>query len=128
MKESKEMSQTACELKYSYDKRMNQHLHLATDSQTSHSFQSQLKQPPVLSQLSLIFQTSHTNDESGKKQSVIQSTGLTVGMKPVPLVYQGRKESSPKPAGALPELLKAGNLSGSEELGSPHDLRLKQAS
>ncbi|XP_051867496.1 bromodomain adjacent to zinc finger domain protein 2B isoform X4 [Pristis pectinata] len=127
MKESKEMSQTACDLKYSYDKRMNQHLHLATDSQTSHPFQSQQKQPPVLSQLSLIFQSSHTNDESGKKQqSVIQSTGLTVGMKPVPSVNQGRKESSPKPAGALPELLKAGNICVSEELGSPHDLRLKQ--
>ncbi|XP_047300015.1 bromodomain adjacent to zinc finger domain protein 2B isoform X24 [Homo sapiens] len=98
------------------EKRIHQPLPLASESQT-HSFQSQQKQPQVLSQqLPFIFQSSQAKEESvNKHTSVIQSTGLVSNVKPLSLVNQAKKETYMKLIVPSPDVLKAGNKNTSEE-------------
>uniref|UniRef100_A0A2I3HYB7 Bromodomain adjacent to zinc finger domain protein 2B n=1 Tax=Nomascus leucogenys TaxID=61853 RepID=A0A2I3HYB7_NOMLE len=101
------------------EKRIHQPLPLASESQT-HSFQSQQKQPQVLSQqLPFIFQSSQAKEESvNKHTSVIQSTGLVSNVKPLSLVNQAKKETYMKLIVPSPDVLKAGNKNTSEESSS----------
>lgn len=75
------------------EKRIHQPLPLVSEPQTHSSFQSQQKQPQVLSQqLPFIFQSSQAKEESvNKHTSVIQSTGLVSNVKPLSLVNQAKK-------------------------------------
>ncbi|KAM9123199.1 bromodomain adjacent to zinc finger domain protein 2B isoform 20-T24 [Pangshura tecta] len=113
----------------SQEKRTHQQIPLVSDSQTPSSFQSQQKQPQVLSQqLSFIFQSSQAKEESvNKHTSVIQSTGLVPSVKPLSLVNQAKKETYLKFIVPSPDLLKAGNKNTSEE-SSPlnSDVRSKR--
>ncbi|KAM5280261.1 bromodomain adjacent to zinc finger domain protein 2B isoform 2-T2 [Ctenodactylus gundi] len=99
------------------EKRIHQPLPLVSESQTHSSFQSQQKQPQVLSQqLPFIFQSSQAKEESvNKHTSVIQSTGLVSNVKPLSLVNQAKKESYMKLIVPSPDVLKAGNKNTSEE-------------
>ncbi|XP_044098092.1 bromodomain adjacent to zinc finger domain protein 2B isoform X16 [Neovison vison] len=99
------------------EKRIHQPLPLVSDSQTHSSFQSQQKQPQVLSQqLPFIFQSSQAKEESvNKHTSVIQSTGLVSNVKPLSLVNQAKKETYMKLIVPSPDVLKAGNKNTSEE-------------
>ncbi|XP_070097235.1 bromodomain adjacent to zinc finger domain protein 2B isoform X33 [Equus przewalskii] len=99
------------------EKRIHQPLPLVSESQTHSSFQSQQKQPQVLSQqLPFIFQSSQAKEESvNKHTSVIQSTGLVSNVKPLSLVNQAKKETYMKLIVPSPEVLKAGNKNTSEE-------------
>ncbi|XP_040559239.2 bromodomain adjacent to zinc finger domain protein 2B isoform X21 [Gallus gallus] len=101
----------------SQEKRTHQQIPLVSDSQTHSSFQSQQKQPQVLSQqLPFIFQSSQAKEESvNKHTSVIQSTGLVPNVKPLSLVHQTKKEAYLKIIVPPPDLLKAGNKNTSEE-------------
>ncbi|NXU14485.1 BAZ2B protein, partial [Pardalotus punctatus] len=101
----------------SQEKRTHQQIPLVSDSQTHSSFQSQQKQPQVLSQqLPFIFQSSQAKEESvNKHTSVIQSTGLVPNVKPLSLVHQAKKETYLKLIVPSPDLLKAGNKDTSEE-------------
>ncbi|XP_021253292.1 bromodomain adjacent to zinc finger domain protein 2B isoform X8 [Numida meleagris] len=101
----------------SQEKRTHQQIPLVSDSQTHSSFQSQQKQPQVLSQqLPFIFQSSQAKEESvNKHTSVIQSTGLVPNVKPLSLVHQAKKETYLKIIVPSPDLLKAGNKNTSEE-------------
>ncbi|XP_050755447.1 bromodomain adjacent to zinc finger domain protein 2B isoform X2 [Gymnogyps californianus] len=101
----------------SQEKRTHQQIPLVSDSQTHSSFQSQQKQPQVLSQqLPFIFQSSQAKEESvNKHTSVIQSTGLVPNVKPLSLVHQAKKETYLKLIVPSPDLLKAGNKNTSEE-------------
>ncbi|XP_072197880.1 bromodomain adjacent to zinc finger domain protein 2B isoform X11 [Excalfactoria chinensis] len=101
----------------SQEKRTHQQIPLVSDSQTHSSFQSQQKQPQVLSQqLPFIFQSSQAKEESvNKHTSVIQSTGLVPNVKPLSLVHQAKKEAYLKIVVPPPDLLKAGNKNTSEE-------------
>ncbi|NXJ69233.1 BAZ2B protein, partial [Rostratula benghalensis] len=101
----------------SQEKRTHQQIPLASDSQTHSSFQSQQKQPQVLSQqLPFIFQSSQAKEESvNKHTSVIQSTGLVPNVKPLSLVHQAKKETYLKLIVPSPDVLKAGNKNTSEE-------------
>ncbi|XP_074684475.1 bromodomain adjacent to zinc finger domain protein 2B isoform X8 [Strix aluco] len=102
----------------SQEKRTHQQIPLVvSDSQTHSSFQSQQKQPQVLSQqLPFIFQSSQAKEESvNKHTSVIQSTGLVPNVKPLSLVHQAKKETYLKLVVPSPDLLKAGNKNTSEE-------------
>ncbi|XP_065606900.1 bromodomain adjacent to zinc finger domain protein 2B isoform X13 [Cyrtonyx montezumae] len=101
----------------SQEKRTHQQIPLLSDSQTHSSFQSQQKQPQVLSQqLPFIFQSSQAKEESvNKHTSVIQSTGLVPSVKPLSLVHQAKKETFLKIIVPSPDLLKAGNKNTSEE-------------
>ncbi|XP_019377874.1 PREDICTED: bromodomain adjacent to zinc finger domain protein 2B isoform X2 [Gavialis gangeticus] len=113
----------------SQEKRTHQQIPLMSDSQTHSSFQSQQKQPQVLSQqLPFIFQSSQAKEESvNKHTSVIQSTGLVPNVKPLSLVNQAKKETYLKLIVPSPDLLKAGNKNTSEE-SSPltSDVRSKR--
>ncbi|XP_060633527.2 bromodomain adjacent to zinc finger domain protein 2B isoform X4 [Anolis sagrei] len=99
------------------EKRPHQPIPLVSDSQTHPSFQSQQKQPQVLSQqLPFIFQSSQAKEESvNKHTSVIQSTGLVPNVNPLSLVNQAKKETFLKLIVPSPDLLKAGNKNTSEE-------------
>ncbi|XP_042850448.1 bromodomain adjacent to zinc finger domain protein 2B isoform X16 [Panthera tigris] len=100
------------------EKRIQQPLPLVSESQTHPSFQSQQKQPQVLSQqLPYIFQSSQAKEESvNKHTSVIQSTGLVSNVKPLSLVNQAKKETYMKLiVPSSPDVLKAGNKNTSEE-------------
>uniref|UniRef100_A0A8C4MZP8 Bromodomain adjacent to zinc finger domain protein 2B n=1 Tax=Equus asinus asinus TaxID=83772 RepID=A0A8C4MZP8_EQUAS len=99
------------------EKRIHQPLPLVSESQTHSSFQSQQKQPQVLSQqLPFIFQSSQAKEESvNKHTSVIQSTGLVSNVKPLSLINQAKKETYMKLIVPSPEVLKAGNKNTSEE-------------
>ncbi|XP_059560303.1 bromodomain adjacent to zinc finger domain protein 2B isoform X11 [Myotis daubentonii] len=99
------------------EKRIHQPLPLVSESQTHSSFQSQQKQPQVLSQqLPFIFQSSQAKEESVTKHtSVIQSTGLVSNVKPLSLVNQAKKETYMKLIVPSPDVLKAGNKNTSEE-------------
>uniref|UniRef100_A0A8D1LC55 Bromodomain adjacent to zinc finger domain protein 2B n=1 Tax=Sus scrofa TaxID=9823 RepID=A0A8D1LC55_PIG len=99
------------------EKRIHQPLPLVSEPQTHSSFQSQQKQPQVLSQqLPFIFQSSQAKEESvNKHTSVIQSTGLVSNVKPLSLVNQAKKESYMKLIVPSPDVLKAGNKNTSEE-------------
>ncbi|XP_074452243.1 bromodomain adjacent to zinc finger domain protein 2B isoform X16 [Larus michahellis] len=113
----------------SQEKRTHQQIPLVSDSQTHSSFQSQQKQPQVLSQqLPFIFQSSQAKEESvNKHTSVIQSTGLVPHVKPLSLVHQAKKETYLKLIVPSPELLKAGNKNTSEESVSlTSDVRSKR--
>ncbi|XP_039924903.1 bromodomain adjacent to zinc finger domain protein 2B isoform X14 [Hirundo rustica] len=101
----------------SQEKRTHQQIPLVSDSQTHSSFQSQQKQPQVLSQqLPFIFQSSQAKEESvNKHTSVIQSTGLVPNVKPLSLVHEAKKETCLKLIVPSPDLLKAGNKNTSEE-------------
>ncbi|NXU75132.1 BAZ2B protein, partial [Oreotrochilus melanogaster] len=112
----------------SQEKRTHQQIPLVSDSQT-HSFQSQHKQPQVLSQqLPFIFQSSQAKEESvNKHTSVIQSTGLVPNVKPLSLVHQAKKETYLKLTVPSPDLLKAGNKNTSEEsISLTSDVKLKR--
>ncbi|XP_075287159.1 bromodomain adjacent to zinc finger domain protein 2B isoform X17 [Opisthocomus hoazin] len=109
--------------------RTHQQIPLVSDSQTHSSFQSQQKQPQVLSQqLPFIFQSSQAKEESvNKHTSVIQSTGLVPNVKPLSLVHQAKKETYLKLIVPSPDLLKAGNKNTSEESVSlTSDVRSKR--
>nr|XP_045002807.1 bromodomain adjacent to zinc finger domain protein 2B isoform X19 [Jaculus jaculus] len=111
------------------EKRIHQPLPLVSELQTHSSFQSQQKQPQVLSQqLPLIFQSSQAKEESvNKHTSVIQSTGLVSNVKPLSLVNQAKKETYRKLIVPSPEVLKAGNKNTSEESSSlTSELRSKR--
>ncbi|NXO02193.1 BAZ2B protein, partial [Rhinopomastus cyanomelas] len=113
----------------SQEKRTHQQIPLVSDSQTHSSFQSQQKQPQVLSQqLPFIFQSSQAKEESvNKHTSVIQSTGLVPNVKPLSLVHQAKKETYLKLIVPPPDLLKAGNKNTSEESVSlTSDVRSKR--
>ncbi|KAM9284366.1 bromodomain adjacent to zinc finger domain protein 2B isoform 5-T5 [Cariama cristata] len=113
----------------SQEKATHQQIPLVSDSQTHSSFQSQQKQPQVLSQqLPFIFQSSQAKDESvNKHTSVIQSTGLVPNVKPLSLVHQAKKETYLKLIVPSPDLLKAGNKNTSEEsLSLTSDVRSKR--
>ncbi|NWT05204.1 BAZ2B protein, partial [Mionectes macconnelli] len=113
----------------SQEKRSHQQIPLVSDSQTHSSFQSQQKQPQVLSQqLPFIFQSSQAKEESvNKHTSVIQSTGLVHNVKPLSLVHQAKKETYLKLIVPSPDLLKAGNKNTSEEsLSLTSDARSKR--
>ncbi|NWU97113.1 BAZ2B protein, partial [Upupa epops] len=113
----------------SQEKRTHQQIPLGSDSQTHSSFQSQQKQPQVLSQqLPFIFQSSQAKEESvNKHTSVIQSTGLVPSVKPLSLVHQTKKETYLKLIVPPPDLLKAGNKNTSEESVSlASDVRSKR--
>ncbi|XP_053116465.1 bromodomain adjacent to zinc finger domain protein 2B isoform X13 [Hemicordylus capensis] len=99
------------------EKRTHQPIPLVSDTQTHPSFQSQQKQPQVLSQqLPFIFQSSQAKEESvNKHTSVIQSTGLVPNVNPLSLVNQAKKETFLKLIVPSPDLLKAGNKNTSEE-------------
>uniref|UniRef100_A0A8C3VKU0 Bromodomain adjacent to zinc finger domain protein 2B n=1 Tax=Catagonus wagneri TaxID=51154 RepID=A0A8C3VKU0_9CETA len=99
------------------EKRIHQPLPLVSEPQTHSSFQSQQKQPQVLSQqLPFILQSSQAKEESvNKHTSVIQSTGLVSNVKPLSLVNQAKKESYMKLIVPSPDVLKAGNKNTSEE-------------
>ncbi|XP_042303074.1 bromodomain adjacent to zinc finger domain protein 2B isoform X12 [Sceloporus undulatus] len=99
------------------EKRTHQPIPLVSDSQTHPSFQSQQKQPQVLSQqLPFIFQSSQAKEESvNKHTSVIQSTGLVPNVNPLSLVNQAKKETFIKLIVPSPDLLKTGNKNTSEE-------------
>nr|XP_060633559.1 bromodomain adjacent to zinc finger domain protein 2B isoform X8 [Anolis sagrei ordinatus] len=99
------------------EKRPHQPIPLVSDSQTHPSFQSQQKQPQVLSQqFPFIFQSSQAKEESvNKHTSVIQSTGLVPNVNPLSLVNQAKKETFLKLIVPSPDLLKAGNKNTSEE-------------
>ncbi|XP_069352909.1 bromodomain adjacent to zinc finger domain protein 2B isoform X3 [Eulemur rufifrons] len=99
------------------EKRIHQPLPLVSESQTHSSFQSQQKQPQVLSQqLPFIFQSSQAKEESvNKHTSVIQSTGLVSNVKPLSLVNQAKKETYMKLVVPSSDVLKAGNKNTSEE-------------
>ncbi|XP_037704967.1 bromodomain adjacent to zinc finger domain protein 2B isoform X6 [Choloepus didactylus] len=99
------------------EKRIHQPLPLVSESQTHSSFQSQQKQPQVLSQqLPFIFQSSQAKEESvNKHTSVIQSTGLVSNVKPLSLVNQAKNETYMKLIVPSPDVLKAGNKNTSEE-------------
>ncbi|XP_061464684.1 bromodomain adjacent to zinc finger domain protein 2B isoform X10 [Rhineura floridana] len=99
------------------EKRTHQPIPLVSDSQTHPSFQSQQKQPQVLSQqLPFIFQSSQAKEESvNKHTSVIQSTGLVPNVNPLSLVNQAKKETFLKLVVPSPDLLKAGNKNTSDE-------------
>ncbi|XP_068401143.1 bromodomain adjacent to zinc finger domain protein 2B isoform X12 [Eschrichtius robustus] len=99
------------------ERRIHQPLPLVSESQTHSSFQSQQKQPQVLSQqLPFIFQSSQAKEESvNKHTSVIQSTGLVSNVKPLSLVNQAKKEIYMKLIVPSPDVLKAGNKNTSEE-------------
>ncbi|XP_074219863.1 bromodomain adjacent to zinc finger domain protein 2B isoform X16 [Camelus bactrianus] len=99
------------------EKRIHQPLPLVSEPQTHSSFQSQQKQPQVLSQqLPFIFQSSQAKEESvNKHTSVIQSTGLVSNVKPLSLVNQAKKETYMKLIVPSPDALKAGNKNTSEE-------------
>ncbi|XP_045415209.1 bromodomain adjacent to zinc finger domain protein 2B isoform X13 [Lemur catta] len=99
------------------EKRIHQPLPLVSESQTHPSFQSQQKQPQVLSQqLPFIFQSSQAKEESvNKHTSVIQSTGLVSNVKPLSLVNQAKKETYMKLVVPSSDVLKAGNKNTSEE-------------
>lgn len=110
-------------------KRIHQPLPLLSESQTHSSFQSQQKQPQVLSQqLPFIFQSSQAKEESvNKHTSVIQSTGLVSNVKPLSLVNQAKKETYMKLIVPSPDVLKAGNKNTSEESSSlTSELRSKR--
>ncbi|NXP54488.1 BAZ2B protein, partial [Heliornis fulica] len=116
-------------LEKSQDKRTHQQIPLVSDSQTHSSFQSQQKQPQVMSQqLPFIFQSSQAKEESvNKHTSVIQSTGLVPNMKPLSLVHQTKKETYLKLIVPSPDLLKVGNKNTSEEsLSLTSDVRSKR--
>ncbi|XP_048201327.1 bromodomain adjacent to zinc finger domain protein 2B isoform X10 [Perognathus longimembris pacificus] len=111
------------------EKRTHQPLPLVSESQTHSSFQSQQKQPQVLSQqLPFIFQSSQAKEESvNKHTSVIQSTGLVSNVKPLSLVNQAKKEIYRKLIVPSPDVLKAGNQNTSEETSSlTSELRSKR--
>ncbi|KAM6176071.1 bromodomain adjacent to zinc finger domain protein 2B isoform 2-T2 [Erethizon dorsatum] len=111
------------------EKRIHQPLPLVSESQTHSSFQSQQKQPQVLSQqLPFIFQSSQAKEESvNKHTSVIQSTGLVSNVKPLSLVNQAKKEPYMKLIVPSPDVLKAGNKNTSEESSSlTSELRSKR--
>ncbi|XP_012997863.1 bromodomain adjacent to zinc finger domain protein 2B isoform X10 [Cavia porcellus] len=111
------------------EKRIHQPLPLVSEPQTHSSFQSQQKQPQVLSQqLPFIFQSSQAKEESvNKHTSVIQSTGLVSNVKPLSLVNQAKKEPYMKLIVPSPDILKAGNKNTSEESTSlTSELRLKR--
>lgn len=111
------------------EKRIHQPLPLVSESQTHSSFQSQQKQPQVLSQqLPFIFQSSQAKEESvNKHTSVIQSTGLVANVKPLSLVNQAKKETYRKLIVPSPDVLKAGNKNTSEESSSlTSELRSKR--
>ncbi|XP_076424672.1 bromodomain adjacent to zinc finger domain protein 2B isoform X22 [Peromyscus maniculatus bairdii] len=111
------------------EKRLQQPLPLVSESQTHSSFQSQQKQPQVLSQqLPFIFQSSQAKEESvNKHTSVIQSTGLVANVKPLSLVNQAKKETYRKLVVPSPDVLKAGNKNTSEESSSlTSELRSKR--
>nr|XP_020736029.1 bromodomain adjacent to zinc finger domain protein 2B isoform X16 [Odocoileus virginianus texanus] len=111
------------------EKRIHQPLPLVSESQTHSSFQSQQKQPQVLSQqLPFIFQSSQAKEESvNKHTSVIQSTGLVSNVKPLSLVNQAKKETYTKLIVPSPDVLKAGNKNTSEESSSlTSELRSKR--
>nr|XP_023398683.1 bromodomain adjacent to zinc finger domain protein 2B isoform X12 [Loxodonta africana] len=111
------------------EKRIHQPLPLVSESQTHSSFQSQQKQPQVLSQqLPFIFQSSQAKEESvNKHTSVIQSTGLVTNVKPLSLVNQAKKETYMKLIVPSPDVLKAGNKNTSEESSSlTSELRSKR--
>ncbi|XP_040085104.1 bromodomain adjacent to zinc finger domain protein 2B isoform X15 [Oryx dammah] len=111
------------------EKRIHQPLPLLSESQTHSSFQSQQKQPQVLSQqLPFIFQSSQAKEESvNKHTSVIQSTGLVSNVKPLSLVNQAKKETYMKLIVPSPDVLKAGNKNTSEESSSlTSELRSKR--
>ncbi|XP_027763311.1 bromodomain adjacent to zinc finger domain protein 2B isoform X9 [Empidonax traillii] len=113
----------------SQEKRTHQQIPLVSDSQTHSSFQSQQKQPQVLSQqLPFIFQSSQAKEESvNKHTSVIQSTGLVPNVKPLSLVHQAKKETYLKLIVPSPDLLIAGNKNTSEEsLSLTSDVRSKR--
>ncbi|XP_054685064.1 bromodomain adjacent to zinc finger domain protein 2B isoform X10 [Grus americana] len=113
----------------SQEKRTHQQIPLVSDSQTHSSFQSQQKQPQVLSQqLPFIFQSSQAKEESvNKHTSVIQSTGLVPNVKPLSLVHQAKKETYLKLIIPSPDLLKAGNKNTSEEsISLASDVRSKR--
>ncbi|XP_071602400.1 bromodomain adjacent to zinc finger domain protein 2B isoform X10 [Heliangelus exortis] len=113
----------------SQEKRTHQQIPLVSDSQTHSSFQSQHKQPQVLSQqLPFIFQSSQAKEESvNKHTSVIQSTGLVPNVKPLSLVHQAKKETYLKLTVPSPDLLKAGNKNTSEEsISLTSDVKLKR--
>uniref|UniRef100_A0A8C8ANW3 Bromodomain adjacent to zinc finger domain protein 2B n=1 Tax=Otus sunia TaxID=257818 RepID=A0A8C8ANW3_9STRI len=114
----------------SQEKRTHQQIPLVvSDSQTHSSFQSQQKQPQVLSQqLPFIFQSSQAKEESvNKHTSVIQSTGLVPNVKPLSLVHQTKKETYLKLIVPSPDLLKAGNKNTSEEsISLTSDVRSKR--
>ncbi|NWU83624.1 BAZ2B protein, partial [Onychorhynchus coronatus] len=113
----------------SQEKRTHQQIPLVSDSQTHSSFQSQQKQPQVLSQqLPFIFQSSQAKEESvNKHTSVIQSTGLVPNVKPLSLVHQAKKETYLKLIVPSPDLLKAGNKNTSEDsLSLTSDVRSKR--
>ncbi|XP_058156799.1 bromodomain adjacent to zinc finger domain protein 2B isoform X8 [Dasypus novemcinctus] len=99
------------------EKRIHQPLPLMSETQTHSSFQSQQKQPQVLSQqLPFIFQSSQAKEETvNKHTSVIQSTGLVSNVKPLSLVNQAKKETYMKLIIPSPDVLKAGNKNTSEE-------------
>ncbi|XP_051842281.1 bromodomain adjacent to zinc finger domain protein 2B isoform X16 [Antechinus flavipes] len=101
----------------SQEKRIHQPIPLVSESQTHSSFQSQQKQPQVLSQqLPFIFQSSQAKEESvNKHTSVIQSTGLVSNVKPLSLVNQAKKETYMKLVVPSPDIPKAGNKNTSEE-------------
>ncbi|XP_049744730.1 bromodomain adjacent to zinc finger domain protein 2B isoform X10 [Elephas maximus indicus] len=111
------------------EKRIHQPLPLVSESQTHSSFQSQQKQPQVLSQqLPFIFQSSQAKEESvNKHTSVIQSTGLVTNVKPLSLVNQAKKETYMKLIVPSSDVLKAGNKNTSEESSSlTSELRSKR--
>ncbi|XP_014746106.1 PREDICTED: bromodomain adjacent to zinc finger domain protein 2B isoform X9 [Sturnus vulgaris] len=113
----------------SQEKRTHQQIPLVSDSQTHSSFQSQQKQPQVLSQqLPFIFQSSQAKEESvNKHTSVIQSTGLVPNVKPLSLVHEAKKETYLKLIVPSSDLLKAGNKNTSEEsLTLTSDVRSKR--
>uniref|UniRef100_A0A8C0VDQ7 Bromodomain adjacent to zinc finger domain 2B n=1 Tax=Cyanistes caeruleus TaxID=156563 RepID=A0A8C0VDQ7_CYACU len=113
----------------SQDKRTHQQIPLVSDSQTHSSFQSQQKQPQVLSQqLPFIFPSSQAKEESvNKHTSVIQSTGLVPNVKPLSLVHEAKKETYLKLLVPSPDLLKAGNKNTSEEsITLTSDVRTKR--
>ncbi|KAI1237422.1 hypothetical protein IHE44_0014691 [Lamprotornis superbus] len=103
--------------------------HHKNKNKTHSSFQSQQKQPQVLSQqLPFIFQSSQAKEESvNKHTSVIQSTGLVPNVKPLSLVHEAKKETYLKLIVPSPDLLKAGNKNTSEEsLTLTSDVRSKR--
>ncbi|XP_063140082.1 bromodomain adjacent to zinc finger domain protein 2B isoform X7 [Rattus norvegicus] len=111
------------------ERRTHQPLPPVSEPQTHPSFQSQQKQPQVLSQqLPFIFQSSQAKEESVTKHtSVIQSTGLVSNVKPLSLVNQAKKEPYRKLVVPSPDVLKAGNKNTSEESSSlTSELRSKR--
>ncbi|XP_029392107.1 bromodomain adjacent to zinc finger domain protein 2B isoform X14 [Mus pahari] len=111
------------------ERRTHQPLPPVSESQTHPPFQSQQKQPQVLSQqLPFIFQSSQAKEESVTKHtSVIQSTGLVSNVKPLSLVNQAKKETYRKLIVPSPDVLKAGNKNTSEESSSlTSELRSKR--